>query len=232
MDHPRRRAPSRRRSRRLDSVAPRSSTRGARLALALATLPLAACLLHLRPAVTGQGPAVAAAAKEARGAGPDRDRRPVEPLSLGQDGCGTDPVADCHEVDVFYRFAVDRGNGRALDAEDLAWGCAGGSSEACSDLGFVVLDGLGPPGDPARAAELFERACEAGLPLGCNNLGVMAHHGLGVDRDAGRAATLYGRACEAGEDLGCDNLELLRSEGPRPAPAGRQALVRAEARHR
>jgi serine/threonine protein kinase len=85
--------------------------------------------------------------------------------------------------------------------------CAGGSAEACKDLGNLYHDGNGVGNkDSSRAAALYNKACNAGYALGCTNLGVMYHNGDGVNQDDTRAAALYSKACNAGDALGCSNL--------------------------
>jgi serine/threonine protein kinase len=84
--------------------------------------------------------------------------------------------------------------------------CAGGSGEACKDLGNLYHDGNGVPKDGSRAAAFYSKACNTSPPMGCNNLGVMYHNGDGVAQDDSRAANLYSQACNAGDALGCTNL--------------------------
>jgi serine/threonine-protein kinase len=84
--------------------------------------------------------------------------------------------------------------------------CAGGSGEACKDLGILYHDGNGVGQDLPRAAALFSKACSTSAPMGCNNLGVMYHNGDSVGQDDTRAANLYSQACNAGDALGCTNL--------------------------
>ena len=84
--------------------------------------------------------------------------------------------------------------------------CAGGSGEACKDLGNLYHDGNSVGKDGSRAATLYSKACDAGYALGCTNLGVMYHNGEGVSQDDTRAAALYSKACNGGDALGCANL--------------------------
>lgn len=84
--------------------------------------------------------------------------------------------------------------------------CAGGSAEACKDLGNLYFNGNGVAMDRPRAAVFYQKACSAAPPMGCNSLGVIYHNGDGVTKDDTRAAALYSTACSGGDALGCSNL--------------------------
>src|ERR1035437_2348807 len=84
--------------------------------------------------------------------------------------------------------------------------CAGGSGEACKDLGNMYHDGSGVGKDGLRAASLYSKSCSTSPPKGCTNLGVMYHNGDGVAQNDVRAGDLYSRACDAGDGIGCVNL--------------------------
>jgi hypothetical protein len=91
--------------------------------------------------------------------------------------------------------------------------CAGGSGEACKDLGNLYHDGNGVGKDGQRAAALYSKACDERNSLACTNLGVMHHNGDSVARNDSRAAELYSKACDAGDALGCANLGNCYRDG-------------------
>ncbi len=62
---------------------------------------------------------------------------------------------------------------------------------ACHFLGSAYAEGRGVPMDPARAAQLYDRACQHGSGNGCNNLGQLIQEGrVGASRDPASAAML------------------------------------------
>ena len=62
--------------------------------------------------------------------------------------------------------------------------------------------GIGIAPNPARAAELLERAAEQGDGAAMSALGHMLEFGMGVKADPDRAAELYRRAAEQGDGAG------------------------------
>lgn len=101
---------------------------------------------------------------------------------------------------------------------------------ACTEIGYMLVHGLGVGVDPGQAAGFSARACALGDTMGCNNLGVQFRLGSGVWQDFGRAAFYFRHACDGGTGLACLNLaDLLEGDdlGPPDPEAARQALARA-----
>jgi hypothetical protein len=85
--------------------------------------------------------------------------------------------------------------------------CDTGDGESCYKLGQMYLKGDGVPGDPTRAAGLFEKVCAARDLRGCLDLGLLYDSGQGVPRDSARAMELLGQACGGGEMYACDMIK-------------------------
>jgi TPR repeat protein len=95
------------------------------------------------------------------------------------------------------------------DPKLLDEACAGGSGRACNALGIRVEQR-----DPARAAQLFERACKRADPEGCANFGQAL-----LDRsppDGVTAAKVLEQACEAGSGQACIGLGGMALKGISP----------------
>lgn len=69
-----------------------------------------------------------------------------------------------------------------------------------------VRDGRGVERDPARAAQMLERACDRGFAPSCIALSDMVEAGDGVAADADRARSLLEQACASGSTDACDRL--------------------------
>lgn len=140
-----------------------------------------------------------------------------------------------------YRRGIELTYGRDRDGDTTPEGLAEALREhrrlcgvfhgpACTELGYMLVHGLGVESDPDLAAGFSARACALGDTMGCNNLGVQFRRGQGVWQDVERAAFYYRHACEAGTGLACLNLaDLLEGDelGAPDPEAARQALVRA-----
>lgn len=100
-------------------------------------------------------------------------------------------------------------------------------------LAQMTEKGVGRPGDPAKAAELYKRAADFGSVAALSELATLYRLGRGVPRDPGRAEELWQKAAAAGDQPACYNLAVLygeRSTSPEDqAEAGRWARRGAEA---
>jgi len=89
--------------------------------------------------------------------------------------------------------------------------CEEGAAAACVAAAERYAVGQGVAADPARAAQLFERACDLHDAAACARLGDVLARGRG--RDANRAAAAYQRACDAGRLEACASLGRLLADG-------------------
>jgi hypothetical protein len=48
--------------------------------------------------------------------------------------------------------------------------CQGGNAQGCSNLGNLLVQGLGVTQDTARGIELLRKGCKMGNEWGCNEL--------------------------------------------------------------
>lgn len=91
--------------------------------------------------------------------------------------------------------------------------CEADDAEACTALGFQLLEGDGIPKDEVRSSGVFAQACLFGSLRGCTMAGNAYGGGNGVEADAVRAASYYAHACEGGEFTACNNLGLAYVAG-------------------
>ncbi|MFO0648395.1 MAG: serine/threonine-protein kinase [Polyangiales bacterium] len=108
------------------------------------------------------------------------------------------------------------GVGVALAVSLLARGatpttCEAGAAAACVAEGERYAAGRDVTADPARAAQLFDRACTLGSAEGCGRLGDTLSRGRG--RDAAKAATAYQRACDGGRLEACVSMGRMLVDG-------------------
>ena len=89
--------------------------------------------------------------------------------------------------------------------------CEEGAAALCVAEGERYVAGQGVAADPARAAQLFERACDLRDFSGCARLGDVLARGRG--RDVSRASAAYQRACDGGRLEACASLGRLLSDG-------------------
>ena len=86
-------------------------------------------------------------------------------------------------------------------------------SNALFYLGYMAMNGLGEPPNPARAITFYRRAAGVGNESAMNNLGSAYAKGQGVEIDDVAAAGWYRRAAEAGSITGMENFGRRLSEG-------------------
>ena len=110
-----------------------------------------------------------------------------------------------------------RGEETAARASNPTWTRAtGGSSLACTNLGYHYDTGLGTPANDARAAELYRRACDAtpvkgGDLKGCYNLAISIAMARSA-QERRRRRSLFARVC-AGATSTPAPLGLMRETG-------------------
>ena len=95
--------------------------------------------------------------------------------------------------------------------------CEEGDSVACVVHGWALSQARpdGAPdkdaSDPARAAQLFEKACGFGLLRGCAEQGRV--FGNGIEENHAEAMRLFQKACDGGNMRGCSNLGINHENG-------------------
>jgi hypothetical protein len=77
-----------------------------------------------------------------------------------------------------------------------------------SDLGAMLMNGLGVPADAVAAADWFEKAAQEGDPAAKSNLALCYLHGIGRERRPNVAASLLMEVASTGE-LGVAGLREL-----------------------
>jgi|GEM_PF-2910365 len=95
---------------------------------------------------------------------------------------------------------------KAGDAEAAGFfdrACESGGAEGCTELGFMLMEGMLVQRDDARSLKASQRACELGSGLGCNNAFVMVRDGRATRRDDLELRRLADRACELDDGEGC-----------------------------
>ena len=97
--------------------------------------------------------------------------------------------------------------------------CSNGNFIACSEVGYLKMNGKGPRNDDAGARTLFKKACEGGDTMafsgdarGCNGLGYLMAKGRGGSKDLTNARSFFVTACGQEYPLGCANLKTLDSQ--------------------
>lgn len=98
----------------------------------------------------------------------------------------------------------------ATDEAELQATCHKGKLEACVSLAELYLNGGGIPGDPQRAAQLYEQACSGQNGKACTNLGLLYYQGIGVFKDLPRAKDFFQRGCRFHDKLGCTLAEGIK----------------------
>ncbi|MBX2802436.1 MAG: sel1 repeat family protein [Myxococcales bacterium] len=129
--------------------------------------------------------------------------------------CELEYAAGCSaQVDMILAGRVEGSVRSAFNAFDLA--CEQRQSvEACTELGYHLLDNESAERDPARGRELLGRVCtsDASDPEACFVLGRTHEEGIGGDRDRTDASTFYRWACKSGYIEACIRRgELLISD--------------------
>jgi uncharacterized protein len=105
----------------------------------------------------------------------------------------------------------------SLDPERLAqmrelleYGCNMSSPEACGELGWMDIFGIGGPIRQRRGAKLIEQACDGEQGTWCVRLGMLYWDGTGVERNQRHALQLWEAMCEKGELSGCSSQLTIR----------------------
>lgn len=84
--------------------------------------------------------------------------------------------------------------------------CAASNTDACLQLGRILLAGKVVPKDAKRGLEVVDKACTATNVRACAFLGSMYVAGEGVKKDVTRGAKLLEEACAGGASNGCGAL--------------------------
>lgn len=153
---------------------------------------------------------------------------------------GTGIAKDVEEAMTWFRLAADQGNSTALgnlvdvlsrgaegvpqdmpEAFRLSLGAAErGEAWAQNSAGWMLLEGLGVPTDPAAAVAWFTKAAAQAHPQALINLGRCYEQGTGTRENLNAAADCFRRAVAAGQPLGVAHLArvaLKLSADERPA---------------
>ena len=149
-------------------------------------------------------------------------------LDRGIGGLAKDPK----RAEELQRAACDAGEPRGCNnlafilnqpgAHDSAFAlyqraCAGGWTQACSNLGTFYELGLVVEQDVAEANRRYRLGCELGDGLGCANLGDSTWNGRGVEVNYQLAMELFEKGCQFGSPRACILLgEHAMSGPPRP----------------
>lgn len=112
---------------------------------------------------------------------------------------------------------------RAL--QDLASSAQAGFAPAQSDLGRVLLHGVGVPPDAARGLHWLQRAEALGEPRAAYSLAVADLAGIRHPQAPGTAARRLRRAASAGHPPALRSLALALARGPEPAEAAATACL-------
>ena len=88
-----------------------------------------------------------------------------------------------------------------------------GLQDARCSLGYMFMNGLGTPADPAKAFRLYRIAAEGGNKDGMFHAGVCLEFGEGTEADLKKAAAWYRRAAEKGDAESAYRLGIILSEG-------------------
>jgi len=114
------------------------------------------------------------------------------------DACELATPKDCYKRGVELFKAGD-----AQAAGFFERACESGDAEGCTELGFMLMEGMLVERADGRSLAASQRACELGSGLGCNNAFVMVRDGRGTKRDDAELRRLADRACELGDGEGC-----------------------------
>ena len=130
------------------------------------------------------------------------------------DGAACTAMAKEHNDVVLLRNGCDLGDGEgcfllglALKTNDpkgsvaaYEQACDAGHSLACTNLGWMIQNGLGARVDVDAARRLFQRGCDGSActgrnNLGCVNVGRLDRDGIGVKADHPRALQIFRDVC-------------------------------------
>ena len=87
-----------------------------------------------------------------------------------------------------------------------------GHVAACTDLAYLLYNGLGGEQDRGRALALYEQAARRGDVLAQANTGLMYASGTGTDTDRARAYAWYSLAASRGNAVAAVNRNRLMSD--------------------
>ncbi len=119
------------------------------------------------------------------------------------------------EMDGEAAFPFERmlGNAREAEAERAIRECAGGSSEACYEVGDRYHGGDGVPRDNDLSVRIIEHACQSGYRRACYDLGARYYQGVEVEQDLPRARRYFQSTCEDGYPEACHMLARMTRDG-------------------
>ena len=110
---------------------------------------------------------------------------------------------------IFLPLAV----AHAIDIQETKIKAENGDPQAQYDLGFVYLNGMGVPQNPAAAVKLLTMAANQGHIDAQIQLGQCYEEGLGVEKDAFQAAPWYEKAANQGDAAAQTYLGMCYTEG-------------------
>lgn len=163
--------------------------------------------VHLLP-ISGESAPVAAATETAAQSAVKVESTCPAGMVLQEGKCAKPAAQATHEC-------------RADDVADCQAQCDKGQPTSCARLARLVAKGKAGSADPAKAAQLFDKACKSDQGDACSDLGIHYIQGTGVTADAQQALKLFEQACQLGEANGCFNLGNLYYDG-QGAPKDRQ----------
>ncbi|HNT29255.1 MAG TPA: tetratricopeptide repeat protein, partial [bacterium] len=89
--------------------------------------------------------------------------------------------------------------------------CDKGDARACSNAGFMYINGDGAPLDQEMGRALFEKSCTMKHGEGCYNLGNVHESGAGVEKDTAKALEYYTLACSLDHKKACDAVKAAKN---------------------
>jgi TPR repeat protein len=115
--------------------------------------------------------------------------------------------------DAVYNEAVRHyKKGQFLEAASAYKRACNGFAKACTNLGFMYIQGQGVKMNYSHAAEYYKRGCDNGDPLGCTNLGIMYWKDE-LPKDDRHAVELFERGCRNGDSGACRDLGYMYKHG-------------------
>lgn len=147
-----------------------------------------------------------------------REERDKVTAAAWTKACEAGHVQSCGYAASALRFGPQKDLAKARAMLDKA--CAStapGKAMACHSLADLAFRGEGAAADPAKGAELMERACAAsskGDGVGiCREWGERLGSGDGAPKDPGRAIAAFERGCDAGDGRACASLGAAQRAG-------------------
>lgn len=123
-------------------------------------------------------------------------------------GCDHGPLYICTSL-ARHLYALDPESHAAESNSLYRAACELGEADACAELGYSYLNGIGVNSDDRQAEALFTRSCDMGSALGCTNLGWMHGSGRAAQADLETAEQLFRDGCAAENPDACELLEHL-----------------------